>query len=98
MHEHLVSLTPCFSTVVRREARWPDLRCTTSLKRGVNEIEKQNPSGDKSPERALKTVYCRQPNKRGHAGHVRCRASALGRWQEGPQRLRPFPCCCSCRS
>jgi len=26
MHEHLVSLTPCFSTVVRREARCQPLQ------------------------------------------------------------------------
>ncbi len=29
---------------------------TTSLKRDVNEIQKENRSGDKSPERVLKTV------------------------------------------
>ncbi|PYI46059.1 MAG: hypothetical protein DMF10_10200 [Verrucomicrobia bacterium] len=32
----------------------------TSLKRSVNEIRKQNRSGEKSPERALKTVQRRQ--------------------------------------
>jgi hypothetical protein len=37
------------------------LGSATSLKLGVNEIWKENRSGDKSPERLLKTTYCCLP-------------------------------------
>jgi hypothetical protein len=48
----LFLLTRCFSAVARCQAPSQP----TSLKRDVNEIRKENRSGDKSPERLLKTA------------------------------------------